>query len=96
MPREIRQAGPRILAIEWSDGGESRYEVRDLRIACPCASCVDENTGIRRLDPARVPADVRPLHIVSVGNYAIKVSWSDGHDTGIYSFSLLRRLAGST
>jgi ATP-binding protein involved in chromosome partitioning len=95
-PRDIRQAGPRTLAVEWSDGEESRYDVFDLRVACPCASCVDENTGVRRLDPARVPRDVKPVRIVSVGNYALKISWSDGHDTGIYSFALLRRLSGTT
>lgn len=93
VPTDIRQSGPDQLSIAWAGGGESTYRVRDLRIACPCASCVDENTGIRRLDPARVPADVRPVNIVSIGNYAIKITWTDGHDTGIYSFELLRRLA---
>ena len=92
IPKEIRQAGPRTLAIRWQDGASSAHDVYELRLACPCAGCVDENTGIRRLDPATVPTEVRPVSLVSVGNYAIKITWSDGHDTGIYSFELLRRL----
>ena len=53
-PLEIRQAGPRELAIRWSDGRESVYDVRDLRLACGCATCVDEWTGGGLIDPARV------------------------------------------
>lgn len=92
VPTDIRQAGPDKLAIDWSDGHHSEYEVFGLRVACPCASCRDELTGERLLDPATVPADVRPVNLASVGNYAIKITWSDGHDTGIYSYARLREL----
>jgi len=92
-PSDIRRAGPDTLEIEWTDGSTSAFKVFDLRVACPCAQCVDELTGIRRLDPATVPAGVKPVRIRSVGNYAIQITWSDGHDTGIYSFARLRRLA---
>jgi ATP-binding protein involved in chromosome partitioning len=95
VPKEIRQAGPRTLAIVWSDGRESRYEVRELRLLCPCASCRDEVTGERLLDPARVPQDVHPIRLESVGNYALKVRWSDGHDTGIYTYRRLLDLGMS-
>ena len=91
-PREIRQAGPRKLAIVWSDGCESLYDVRELRLACACAACVDEWTGGERLDPASVPEDVHPVRIQPVGRYAIQIDWSDGHDTGIYPFERLREL----
>ena len=91
-PASIRQAGPTELAITWQDGHESVYPVRDLRLACACASCVDEWTGEERLDPASVPADVRPLRIESVGRYALQIHWSDGHETGIYPFRRLREL----
>ena len=91
-PTSIRQDGPRTLAITWSDGHESRYDVRDLRLACGCASCVDEWTGVERLDPASVPEDVHPLRLDTVGRYAIHIDWSDGHSTGIYPFERLRAL----
>ena len=93
LPTEIRAGGPRELAISWADGCETRYDVRELRLACACASCVDEWTGEGRLDPARVPEDVRPLSIRTVGRYAIQIQWSDGHDTGIYAYRRLRELA---
>jgi ATP-binding protein involved in chromosome partitioning len=81
------------IRIAWPDGGVSHIAARDLRIACPCAACVDETTGRRRLDPARIPEDVHARAIRPVGRYAVHIEWSDGHTTGIYSFDLLRRLA---
>ena len=92
VPTDIRQAGPKTLGITWDDGSESLYDVLELRLACPCANCIDEMTGAARLDPATVPADVKPLSVKSVGNYAISIRWSDGHDTGIYSFDRLKEL----
>jgi ATP-binding protein involved in chromosome partitioning len=91
-PTGIRQQGPRALAITWGDGRESVYPVRALRLACGCASCVDEWSGEGRLDPASVPADVHPLRIAPVGRYGIQIHWSDGHETGIYPFRRLREL----
>jgi ATP-binding protein involved in chromosome partitioning len=93
VPTDIRQAGPRRLAITWADGAESVYDVRELRLACGCARCVDEWSGEDRLDPASVPDDVHPLQIERVGRYAIQVRWSDGHESGIYPFRRLRDLA---
>jgi ATP-binding protein involved in chromosome partitioning len=91
-PQAIRQKGPRELAITWRDGHESVYAVRELRLACGCAVCVDEWSGEGRLDPGSVPEDVHPLRIEPVGRYAIQIHWSDGHDTGIYAFERLREL----
>jgi ATP-binding protein involved in chromosome partitioning len=91
-PRGIRQAGPRQLSITWQDGRESLLDVRDMRLACGCAVCVDEWSGEERLDPASVPEDVRPVRIEPVGRYAIQIAWSDGHDSGIYPFTRLREL----
>ena len=93
-PTRIEQTGPKELGITWSDGMKSRYAVRELRLACACAHCVDEWTGDARLDIATVPEDVHPLKIQPVGRYAIQIDWSDGHSTGIYSFRQLRDLAG--
>jgi ATP-binding protein involved in chromosome partitioning len=91
-PRQIRQKGSRQLAIVWADGHESEFDVRDLRLACACAQCVDEWTGEGRLDPSSVPVDVHPLKIEGVGRYAIQIEWSDGHSWGIYTFPRLRAL----
>ncbi len=92
-PTEIRQDGATRLAIRWTDGAESLFQIRELRLACACAHCVDEWSGEHRLDPSNVPADVHPIQIRSVGRYAIGIEWSDGHSTGIYSFRQLRELS---
>ncbi len=94
-PASIEQQGPRHLAIEWADGAKSLYEVRELRLACGCAQCVDEWTGEGRLDRSSVPEDVHPISIETVGRYAIQIEWSDGHSTGIYPYDRLRELANS-
>jgi len=92
-PTKIEQRGPRTLGIHWADGADSALDVRELRLACGCAQCVDEWTGAERLDQSAVPADVRPVKIVGVGRYAIQIEWSDGHGSGIYPFRRLRELA---
>jgi ATP-binding protein involved in chromosome partitioning len=80
------------LRIVWRDGAVHEYEPRAIRLACPCAGCVDEFTGRPILDPASVAADVKPVAIEYVGRYALKFTWPDGHDTGIYPYDLMRRL----
>ena len=92
-PSAIRQLDAETLSISWTDGVESHYAVRDLRLACGCAECIDEWSGEARLEPESIPQDVRPKRIESVGRYAIQIAWSDGHDSGIYPFERLRRLA---
>jgi ATP-binding protein involved in chromosome partitioning len=79
------------LLIEWdATGHQALYPARELRLACPCAACVDEMSGRALLDPVTVPADVRPVSVALVGAYGLKVQWSDGHSTGIYTFQRLR------
>ncbi|MDH5528247.1 MAG: DUF971 domain-containing protein [Nitrospirota bacterium] len=90
-PVEIRREGANIL-VTWSDGHRSDFSNHYLRTKCQCASCVDEWTRKPLLDPATIPADIHADQIQPVGNYAIQPSWSDGHTTGIYSFTLLRKL----
>lgn len=91
-PKAIEQAGPRELRIEWSDGHASLYPVRTIRLNCRCANCVEELTGRPLLRADDVPEDVRPVKIAPVGRYALQIDWTDGHDTGIYTFEHLRAL----
>ncbi len=92
-PREIGPSpdGSR-LHIAWADGVTSALTPRALRLACPCAGCVDELTGKPILDASRVHPDVYPQAIHYVGRYALQFEWSDGHSTGIYPFDYLRKL----
>ncbi len=90
--KELRQVSPQTLGIVWNDGHNSIINVRRIRLDCRCAVCVDEWTRKKILDESKVPADVSPKRIDSVGRYALQFVWSDGHDTGIYTFTHLRGL----
>lgn len=97
LPSKIFRRGKDEIGFEWIDGTKSVFHVRDLRLACPCALCVDETSGKKLLDPATVPADISIESIESIGRYAVGILWSDGHRTGIYTYELLKRLtAGLT
>jgi DUF971 family protein len=88
-----REAGG--ISIEWDDAGHVwLYPARALRLACPCAGCVEEMTGRALLEPTAVAADVRPESLALVGSYGLRIRWSDGHDTGIYTFEQLRKTCG--
>jgi len=63
----------------------------DLRMACRCAHCVDEWTGVRRLAKAEINEAIYPKNIQSVGNYAFGILWSDGHNS-LYTFDQLKQL----
>jgi DUF971 family protein len=82
------------IRILWPGGPEVTVPAARMRDACPCAGCVEEGTGRKILDPATIPADIRPLGISPVGSYAVQFRWSDGHETGIYSWETLRRACG--
>ncbi len=89
IPRAIRRVEDRI-ECEWEGRPLATVSMRRLRLACRCAWCVDEMTGRQLLDPDTVPADVRADHIAPVGGYGIRVHWSDGHGSGIYTWELLQ------
>jgi ATP-binding protein involved in chromosome partitioning len=89
MPHAITRRDDGLL-IEWDRGGhEALYPARELRLACGCALCREEMTGRPLLDPGSVPADIRPVSVALVGGYGLRVHWSDGHGTGIYTFERL-------
>jgi ATP-binding protein involved in chromosome partitioning len=94
VPQKIELKSRQELLIHWSDGKTATLKTYDLRINCPCAQCIDEMTGIRRLDPAAISPDVWPQEISPVGRYALNFLWSDGHSSGIYTFEHLRKLSG--
>jgi len=81
----------KMFKVEWNDGKTSLVSFLDLRFLCPCANCVDENTGKRRIRKEDIKPDINPLRVHTVGNYAVSVTWSDGHDTGIYGYDYLRK-----
>lgn len=93
-PTQIDLSDPTTTLITWSDGKVRRYDNRTLRSQCPCANCVDEDTGRRIITLEQVAPDVRPIAEETVGRYAVQFAWSDGHSTGLYTFDLLAKLGG--
>ena len=86
------------LALKWDDGAESFVALEKLRRACPCAGCKGEkdimgNLYIGPEKPLRADS-FRLKGIAHVGGYAIQPQWADGHSTGLYSFEMLKHLAG--
>ena len=90
-PTQLSLASKRELLIAWDDDQHRIYPVEELRANCPCATC-----KALRSDPASpLPAIEPDLTIRTmdpVGSYAYRILFSDGHDTGLYSLELLRRL----
>ena len=84
-----------VLELTWDAEGVVRLPYRSLRAECPCASCRNEWTGERILDPATIRADLKLEGMEPVGNYAVRLGWNDGHSSGLYTWETLRRLSQS-
>ena len=94
-PRAISQESETLLRITWADEKVCDYEAATLRRSCPCAQCVNEWTGERTLKADAISDEVQIKDVNIVGRYALNFRWSDGHETGIYSFQYLRDLCES-
>jgi DUF971 family protein len=98
IPVALRKEGADRLVIEWSDGHRSEHSWQNLRAGCPCATCRGEMG--HGPDPFRIltaeelkpKPPLAPVAIAPVGRYAYKITWNDGHDTGLYTLENLRAL----
>ena len=97
-PEDIQAIGPEI-AIRWSDGVETYYQMANLRALSPSA----ETTGERDLlgvkyggETGKDDSGVLVTSWQVVGGYAVAFVFSDGHRTGIYSYQYLRAIARET
>jgi DUF971 family protein len=92
-PVKIKLADDKRLSITWDDLSECEYPLAILRRKCPCATC---QSDFAAKGPTYIPLFTKDAltieSIVPVGFYALQIRWKDGHDTGIYSFELLRSL----
>ena len=100
VPRRIKLAAENnSVAVDWSDGHLSLYAYKFLREKCPCATCTDAHgTGAPRTNVVvespfpMFQKALKPEKAELMGRYAVNISWSDGHSTGIYSFDYLREI----
>jgi DUF971 family protein len=95
-PTKITKPAPYLLSFEWSDGITTTITLRTFRDECPCASCKGETImgktysfGMQVMKPGMY--DLTNIQVV--GNYAVQADWKDGHNTGIYSWDILRGIA---
>ncbi len=98
-PRHLDLKKDDGLTVHWADGGTSHYPIVYLRRMSPSAEArmLREQLASNPLTvlPASAAGGPEPLRAVDaelVGNYAIRIRFSDGHDTGIYSWSYLREI----
>ena len=91
-PVKISRRDAESLIIEWNDSTIKDYNFYKLRLSCPCATCVNEWTGVKIIDEKSVLKNVRPLRIFSIGRYALGIQWNDGHNSGIFSYEFLKNL----
>ena len=86
VPVEIRNCPDKgYLEIDWDNGHTITYLYKDLRVLCPCADCRDLTDGQDNLITGK--DDVKITHVELAGNYAIRIEFDDGHNTGLYTFS---------
>jgi DUF971 family protein len=97
-PQRVAISKSKGIRIDWEDQHHSDYDLRYLRDHCPCATCAGTHgtppaAGHSGSDPFQLfqPA-LKILEVEPVGNYAIRLKWSDGHSTGIYSYDYFRRI----
>jgi DUF971 family protein len=99
-PEHISISKSKGIKIDWKDRHHSEYTLGYLRDECPCATC----TGAHGTEPQKTNYSAPPspfqmykpalkmLSVEEVGHYAIRIEWSDGHSSGIYSFDHLRKI----
>jgi DUF971 family protein len=92
-PTQIIEESDSEVTIEWSDDKSFIYNASQLRRVCPCAGCVNEWSGERTLKAETVADGLTFTSIGVVGRYALNFIFSDGHDTGIFSFKYLREVS---
>lgn len=96
-PEHIAISKSKGIHIDWKDGHHSDYGLVYLRDRCPCATCTGSHGTTPRPHESATPfpmfkAALKINSIEPIGNYAIKIDWSDGHSTGLYSWEHLRKV----
>ena len=93
---QVKRLSPDQLMFQWSDGHAGPVSLRSLRDRCPCAACQGESVLLHSYVPlspdTSVPGRYDLKAVETIGNYALKFRWADGHDQGLYTWEHLRSL----
>ncbi len=94
-PLKVKLSDANNLRIEWDDNSHSSFDLMMLRRFCPCATCIADRTKqSKNYIPIFSREQITLVEIKTIGNYAIGIKWKDGHNTGIYEYRFLYKLAG--
>ena len=85
-------ADGRGLVLQWPGGAETHIAAALLWAQCPSAQGRRRRLDGTQLDP---PRDLAIVAVNRIGNYAINIAFSDGHDRGVYPWALLAAFAQS-
>lgn len=106
-PTEIKRAGSSVT-VKWSDGAITDFSNENLRRNCPCAECREkrgDGSHATPLTPKKraltvidtTLSEATKLNAIeAVGSYAIRLTWADGHNSGIYTFNYLSEMVGAS
>lgn len=98
-PVKIEKKEGGIISVKWNDDKVTDITLIKLRDECPCVNCKGESVLFESYIPIKTPFKAAGYYeiekIEMVGNYAIQIRWKDGHDTGIYSWEVLRKMGES-
>ncbi|MFS8564138.1 MAG: DUF971 domain-containing protein [Rhabdochlamydiaceae bacterium] len=87
MEYSLVDGGERIK-IEWKDGLVREYEGKAIQRCCPCVICRDiKDRGLE--------GGVEIKHVTAIGKYGLKIEFSHGCSSGIYPFTMLRKICSS-
>lgn len=108
IPKQIKRLGTEGLEITWDDNSISIFNSRVLRDNCPAADSKEKRgegashkkplsqpsgRGLLTVLSSTIEEELKLLKIESIGNYAVRLVWADGHDSGIFSYEYLFELA---
>jgi DUF971 family protein len=90
-PSEIRLNPARdILSIAFEDGSRFELAAEYLRVESPSAEVRGHGAGPKTIVKGK--QDVKISGLEPVGNYAVRIGFDDGHDSGLYSWAYLHKL----
>lgn len=85
-----------VLEISWADGHISKFSLFGLRKNCPCVECRGGHDRMGRFEPKLFRVEPNRTYKIenaeTVGNHALKITWNDGHNAGMYRWNLLRQM----
>lgn len=92
VPERVQPLNGDQLMVVWKNGRIDLIPGAVLQLNCRCAKCVDEMTGERLIQESQIDPNARLLETEPVGNYGVRLKWSKGCESGIYTFDHIKEI----